>query len=84
MALGEKGIEKTIDIRGQICPYTLIETRDALKTIGIGQVLEVLCDYQPAARETIPRMCTKKGYPFEVTEEGERLWKILIEKAEQA
>ena len=74
--------ERTIDIRGKICPYTLLETRNALKEMESGQVLVVLCDYEPAAKTTIPNFCTKKGYPLERTEEGSSLWRLRIEKSD--
>lgn len=77
----EKASE-TVDIRGQICPYTLIETRDKLKSLGTGQVLEVLCDYEPAASATIPYFCQKKGYPLETDKLGENLWRLYIEKTD--
>ncbi|MEE9259855.1 MAG: sulfurtransferase TusA family protein, partial [Candidatus Scalindua sediminis] len=66
-----------------ICPYTLIETRDSLKQLSKGQILEVLCDYEPAAENTIPNFCRKKGCPFEVeVVKGGKLWKIKIEKTD--
>ncbi len=73
-------VAKTVDIRGQICPYTLIETRDALKALESGQVLEVISDYEPAAKTTIPNFCTKKAYPLETVEEAANLWRLYIEK----
>ena len=76
----DKTPDQNIDIRGKICPYTLIETRDSLKTLSKGQILEVLCDYEPAAENTIPNFCRNKGYPFEVINEEQNLWKIKIEK----
>lgn len=81
-AIREKVPDQSIDICGKICPYTLIETRDSLKTMSKGQILEVTCDYEPAARNTIPNFCNNKGYPFEVTDQGEDLWKIKIEKSD--
>lgn len=78
--LNDKNIPRTVNISGKICPYTLIETRDALKLMYKGQVLEVICDYEPAAKTTIPNFCKQKGYPFEVIEREKNLWKILIEK----
>lgn len=74
--------DKTIDIKGLICPYTLIETREALKGIERGQVLEVLCDYEPAAQTTIPNFCQKKGYPLEVVGIGPGRWRLLIHKTD--
>jgi TusA-related sulfurtransferase len=78
--MAERKSDKTIDIRGQICPYTLMETRDALKEMGKGQVLEVLCDYEPAAKTTIPNFCEKKGYPLETLEDGAGGWRLYIVK----
>lgn len=75
-------VDRKIDIRGQICPYTLIETRDALKEMGRGQVLEVLCDYEPAAKTTIPNFCVKKGYPLETAEDGPSLWRLYIQRTD--
>jgi tRNA 2-thiouridine synthesizing protein A len=77
-----ENVAQTIDIRGQICPYTLIETRDALKTLGAGQVLEVICDYEPAATMTIPHFCEKKRYPLQVVRDGPDLWHLYIRKTD--
>lgn len=75
-------VAQTVDIRGQICPYTLIETRDTLKGLAQGQVLEVVSDYEPAAKTTIPNFCNKKGYPLETVEEAANLWRLYIEKTD--
>lgn len=74
-------ISKTIDIRGKICPYTLIETREGLKSMRAGEVLEVICDHPPAAKETIPSFCEKKKYPYKVIEEGSH-YRIYIKKTD--
>ena len=77
----DKQVDAQADIRGQICPYTLIETRDSLKRLETGQVLEVLCDYEPAAKTTIPNFCEKKGYPLETLEET-GLWRLYIKRTD--
>ncbi|HHT9118774.1 MAG TPA: sulfurtransferase TusA family protein [Candidatus Hypogeohydataceae bacterium YC38] len=82
VSLREKQPQLSIDIRGKMCPYTLIDTRDSLKGISKGQVLEVVCDYEPAAKNTIPNFCQKKGYPIEIVQLAEGQWKIFIEKAD--
>lgn len=71
---------QVLDIRGKICPYTLIETREALKGLTAGEVLEVVCDYEPAAKTTIPNFCEKKGYPIEVAKVMEGVWLIRIQR----
>ncbi|HLA19200.1 MAG TPA: sulfurtransferase TusA family protein [Dehalococcoidia bacterium] len=75
-------VDHQIDITGKICPYTLIETRDALKGIGQGEVLEVLVDFEPAAMITIPNFCAKKGYPFQTIGDGEGRWRLRIERTD--
>lgn len=77
----DRHADKTIDIKGFICPYTLIETRDTLKALEPGQVLEVVCDYEPAAKATIPSFCEKKGYPLQIVEDGVTAWHIFITKS---
>lgn len=80
--MSEKQPDKTIDIKGLICPYTLIETRDTLKGMGQGQVLKVVSDYEPAAKTTIPSFCEKKGYPLEIVEDGTGIWNLIIVKSD--
>lgn len=72
---------KTIDISGKVCPFTLVDTDRALKDMKKGEVLEVYSDYEPAVKSTIPSMCEKKGYAFNVKElEKGKKWQMLIRK----
>ena len=75
-------VDHQIDISGKICPYTLIETREALKGLQLGEVLEVLVDFEPAAMVTIPNFCAKKGYPFQTIANGEGRWRLRIERTD--
>ena len=75
-------IDKVIDITGKICPYTVMEVRDALKELQGGEVLAVTTDYKPAATESIPNFCAKKGHPIEVKENPDGTFRLLIEKKE--
>ena len=50
----EPRIDKTLDVRGEICPNPDIKTRTALGKMGKGQILEVLLDY-PLSVERVPR-----------------------------
>ena len=52
----------------------------ALKSLGKGQILEVITDYAPAARESIPNFLKKKDYPFTVAEVDGGKWRVVIEK----
>jgi len=54
-------ITKTVDVRGEICPYPDMKTMVALKKMTQGEILEVLLDY-PLSVERIPRSLKKKKH----------------------
>ena len=47
-------VDKTLDVRGEICPNPDVKTRVTLEKMEKGQILEVLVDY-PLSVERIPR-----------------------------
>jgi len=47
-------VDKTLDVRGEICPNPDVKTRATLEKMEKGQILEVLVDY-PLSVERIPR-----------------------------
>ncbi len=75
-------VDHQLDITGKMCPYTLMDTRDKLKDLTMGEVLEVLVDFEPAAMMTIPNFCAKKGYPFQTIADGEGRWRLRIERTD--
>jgi TusA-related sulfurtransferase len=74
-------IDRTVDVRGQICPYPIIEIKAALKKLAEGQVLELLTDHEPAVRTTVPAFCGKVGYPYDVRALDRKNWRALIRKS---
>ncbi|MEW6365713.1 MAG: sulfurtransferase TusA family protein [Acidobacteriota bacterium] len=73
-------IDRTVDVRGHICPYPLIELKVALKGIEPGMVLAVLTDSEPTVRTTVPAFCGKTGHLFEIAEVEKKFWRVLIKK----
>jgi TusA-related sulfurtransferase len=73
---------RSVDVRGQICPYPIIETRKALKDLRPGETMEVLTDNPETAHETMIHLCTTKNYPFHKTELSPGVWRFLITKSE--
>ena len=51
---------QTVDIRGEVCPFTFVRTKLALEALPIGATLRVVTDHEPASR-TIPRSATEWG-----------------------
>ena len=53
--------DKTLDVKGKICPYPDMDTMTTLKKMEKGQILEVLLDY-PLSVERIPRNLKKQKH----------------------
>jgi len=47
-------VDKTLDVRGEICPNPDVRTMTTLEKMEKGQILEVLVDY-PLSVERIPK-----------------------------
>jgi TusA-related sulfurtransferase len=79
--MAEYKIDRKIDIRGDVCPYTFVKSKLALEELESGQVLEVVVDHEPAT-ENVPRSMEAEGHlVLEVTKIGEHEWRIVIQKA---
>ena len=73
-------VDQTLDIRGEVCPYTYLKTILALEEMQPGQVLRVRLDYEPASR-SVPRSATLLGDDvLSVTATQPEEWEILIRK----
>jgi len=71
-------INKTLDVRGEICPYPMMLTVTALKKLSDEDGgLEVVTDHAPAL-ETIPTQAARLGYQTDIEENGISEWRILI------
>lgn len=57
----ETKIDKRINIKGEVCPYTLVKSKLAVEDIEVGQVLEILLDY-PEAAESVPKAMLNYGH----------------------
>lgn len=73
-------IDKKLDIRGEVCPYTLVKSKLAIEDIEVGQVLEILLDY-PEAAESIPKAMLNYGHSvLKVEKINPKEWVIQIRK----
>ncbi|MDD4984820.1 MAG: sulfurtransferase TusA family protein [Dehalococcoidales bacterium] len=72
-------IDKTLDVRGEICPNPDIKVRAALEKMGQGQILEVLLDY-PLSVERVPRNAERRRHRVILIERTSGAeYRILIE-----
>jgi tRNA 2-thiouridine synthesizing protein A len=75
---GETMSLKQLDVRGEICPYPMMKTVQALKKLGPNDTgLEVITDHAPAL-ETIPTQAIRLGYVASIEETGSPEWRITL------
>lgn len=73
-------IDREIDIKGEVCPYTFVKTKLALETLAPGQVLKVILDHQPAT-ENVPRTLKGEGNEvLDVSKLNDTDWQIIARK----
>lgn len=54
----------TLDLCGEVCPFTFVRTKIALEALAMGASLRVIVDHPPA-RDNVPR--SARGWGQEVT-----------------
>jgi tRNA 2-thiouridine synthesizing protein A len=71
----------TLDLFGEVCPYTFVKTKLMLEQLEPGAELRVLIDHAPA-RTQVPRACEQEGHVVAAVEElGAGQWAIRVRKA---
>ena len=78
--MGVAKVDCCLDLRGKVCPYPTFEPRLALNEMAAGEILEVITDYYPA-RQTIPQLMQKLGYPCELVDGDKPVFRFIIRKS---
>ena len=68
---------QVLDVRGKSCPIPVLMTRDKLRTMKSGEVLEVIGDF-PQAKDNILRFVEKEGHRVESVVEAKTCYQIFI------
>jgi tRNA 2-thiouridine synthesizing protein A len=72
--------ETTINLCGELCPFTFVRTKLALEDLPLGALLRVIVDHEPATRN-IPRSATEWGQEVvAVSCVSPRTWAIDLRK----
>jgi len=72
--------DRKLDIRGVVCPYTLVKSKLAVEDLEVGQVLEIILDY-PEAAQSIPKAMLNYGNSVLKVEKISPIeWIILVRK----
>jgi tRNA 2-thiouridine synthesizing protein A len=72
--------DKRIDCIGLFCPLPVVKTREALRAMGIGQVLEVLAD-DPAAEADMRTWAARAGHQLVELSRLGSVYRFLVRKA---
>ncbi len=68
-----------MNLRGVKCPLNWAKAKVRLEDLERGDILELVLDDRKG-RQDIPRAAEAEGYAILGIEEGENLWRIIIEK----
>jgi TusA-related sulfurtransferase len=72
--------DRSINIKGLVCPYTFVKAKLAIEDMEPGQVLEILLDYEEASR-SIPKSMEDHGHQVLKLEKiNETDWVLQIRK----
>ena len=72
--------DKKINIKGLVCPYTFVKAKLAIESMDVGEVLEILLDYEEASR-SIPKSMEDHGQKvLKVEKLNDTDWVLQIRK----
>jgi len=75
-------VDKELNLKGKVCPYTFIESMLALEEMKIGEVLRIIVDYPPAVCD-VPKSLKNEGYEIlDVRPMNETDWVIVVKNTE--
>ena len=75
--------DKSINIKGLTCPYTFVKSKIAIEDMEVGQVLEILLDYEEASR-SIPKSMEDLGQKvLKVEKINDTDWILQIRKEKE-
>jgi TusA-related sulfurtransferase len=75
--------DKKINIKGLVCPYTFVKSKIAIEDMEVGEILEILLDYEEASR-SIPKSMEDLGHKvLKVEKVNDIDWLLIIRKEKE-
>lgn len=76
-------VDRKINIKGLVCPYTFVKSKLAVEDMEVGEVIEILLDYEEAAR-SIPKSMEDHGQKvLKVEKINDTDWVLVIKKEKE-
>jgi TusA-related sulfurtransferase len=73
-------VDRTLDIKGQVCPYTFVRSKLAIEKMNLGEVLEIIVDHKPAV-DNVPKSMENEGQKIlKIDQTAEKEWHIYVRK----
>ncbi|WP_456402402.1 sulfurtransferase TusA family protein [Persephonella sp.] len=73
-------IDRELDLRGEVCPFTFVKSKLIIEQMDNGQVLRVLLDYKPSV-ENVPKSMREEGQEvIDIKQIEPNLWEVIIRK----
>lgn len=73
-------IDRELNLKGEVCPYTFVKSKLMLEMMETGQVLQVVVDNEQSA-ENVPRSMQNEGHEvLGVNQLNATDWHILVRK----
>jgi tRNA 2-thiouridine synthesizing protein A len=79
--MSEITADKTLDARGLQCPMPVVKTTQEIKTIEVGQVLEVLAT-DPGSKPDLQAWCKYTGHKLLEMKSGDGLFQFFIRRTD--
>ncbi|AKT51706.1 sulfurtransferase TusA family protein [Arsenicicoccus sp. oral taxon 190] len=71
----------TLETEGQVCPFPLVEAKQAMEQIQVGDELIINFDCTQAT-DALPRWAAESGYPVtHFDRAGDAGWTITVQKS---
>jgi TusA-related sulfurtransferase len=74
-------VDRELDLRGEVCPFTFVKSKLIIEQMNIGEVLKVILDYYPSVENVPKSMRDEYQEVLAVKQVGENLWEVYIRKA---
>ena len=71
--------DRKLDCVGLFCPIPILKTREALKAMGVGQVLEMASD-DPASEADMKSWTTRTGHALLEIDKNGAVFRFLVRK----
>jgi TusA-related sulfurtransferase len=72
-------VDRTLDCVGLFCPVPILRTRDALKSLAVGQVLEMTSD-DPASEADMKSWVARTGHALLEVDRHGAVYRFVIRK----